>query len=129
MFVALSLSAIFAFVRNLCFTLAGERVVARLRKLLFDSIMQQEIGFFDQTRTGELANRLASDAQIIQNAATVNISMALRMLGQLLAGIVFLFVLSWKLTLVMLCVIPPIVGGASFYGRYVRKVSKQVQVK
>ena len=48
MFLFLTVSAVFSFIRNVCFTLAGERVVARLRTMLFDAIMRQEIGFFDQ---------------------------------------------------------------------------------
>lgn len=127
MMLAMTVSSVFSFIRNLCFTLAGERVVTRLRKALFDAIMQQEIGFFDQNKTGELVNRLSSDSQAIQNAATVNISMALRFSGQLIAGVVFLFTISWKLTLVMLSVVPIIIAGASVYGKYVRKISKDVQ--
>lgn len=53
--------AVFTFVRAFCYNLAAERVVARLRKQLFDNVVIQEIGFFDITKTGELINRLASD--------------------------------------------------------------------
>jgi ATP-binding cassette subfamily B protein len=123
----MTVSALFSFLRNLCFTLAGERVVTRLRKTLYNALLQQEIGFFDQNKSGELVNRLSSDSQIIQNAASVNLSMALRFSGQLIAGVVFLFTISWKLTLVMLSVVPIIVAGGWFYGRFVRKISKDVQ--
>jgi ABC-type multidrug transport system fused ATPase/permease subunit len=71
---------------------------------------------------GELVNRLASDSQVVQNAVTVNVSMALRFTGQLLVGFGFLFVISWKLTLVMLSVLPLIIGGGWIYGKYVKKV-------
>ena len=47
----------FTFVRAYYFTVAGERVVARLRKTLFYRIQAQEIGFFDGEKTGELINR------------------------------------------------------------------------
>ena len=53
-------------------------MVARLRTDLYRAVMTQEIGFFDTRRTGELTNRLASDTTVLQNAVTVNISMALR---------------------------------------------------
>ena len=46
--------------RSYLFTVAGERVVARLRVDLYTAVIQQEIGFFDLRRTGELTNRLAS---------------------------------------------------------------------
>ena len=46
--------------RYILFTVSGERVVARLRADLFASLMSQEVAFFDERRTGELVNRLAS---------------------------------------------------------------------
>lgn len=54
------LGSIFSFFRGYIFNLAGERVVARLRKKLFASIISQEIAFFDLSRTAELTNRLSS---------------------------------------------------------------------
>eukprot|EP00003_Mantamonas_plastica_P014621 TRINITY_DN2530_c0_g3_i1.p1 TRINITY_DN2530_c0_g3~~TRINITY_DN2530_c0_g3_i1.p1 ORF type:complete len:690 (-),score=220.25 TRINITY_DN2530_c0_g3_i1:771-2840(-) len=121
------LSSIMGFFRAALFTIAGERVVATLRKDLFRAIMRQEVGFFDITRTGELLNRLSSDAQVVQNMATVNISMALRFSLQAVAGLIILFVLSWNLTLVMLSVIPIVAIGSVIYGKFVQKISKQVQ--
>jgi ABC-type multidrug transport system fused ATPase/permease subunit len=61
LFVVFVVGSICTFIRGTCFTLAGERVVARMRKSLFASLVKQEIGFFDQMRTGELTNRLSSD--------------------------------------------------------------------
>ena len=127
MFVVVTVAAIFTLIRNILFTLAGERVVTQLRKLLFTAIMSQEIGFFDVNKTGELVNRLSSDAAVIQNAVTVNVSMALRFSGQLVVGVGFLFIISWKLTLVMLSTMPLIVIGAIIFGRYIKRVSKLVQ--
>ena len=64
--------------RSYLFTVTGERIVAQLRKSLFSSIVEQETGFFDDRKTGELTNRLSADTQVLQNAVSVNISMALR---------------------------------------------------
>lgn len=58
----------------------------------------QEIAFFDVTRTGELLSRLSEDTQIIKNAATTNLSEALRNVTTALIGIGFMFTSSWKLT-------------------------------
>lgn len=72
------IGAIFSGFRGYLFTLAGQRLVARLRSMAFQSILRQDIQFFDSNRIGELTSRLASDTQVIQNAATINISVALR---------------------------------------------------
>jgi ABC transporter fused permease/ATP-binding protein len=109
------------------FTITGERIVARLRSDLFARLMDQEIAFFDQKKTGELTNRLASDTTILQSAVSVNISMGLRFVASIVGGVGFLFLTSPRLTLLMLAVVPPIALGAVAYGRRVRKLSREVQ--
>lgn len=102
-------------------------MVASLRVNLYSALIRQEIGFFDQRRTGELTNRLASDTTVLQNAVTVNLSMALRFALQVLGAIAILLWTSWKLTLIMLAVVPLVAAGAGIYGRKLRQVSKDVQ--
>ncbi|KAI5395636.1 ABC transporter B member 25 [Lathyrus oleraceus] len=77
---------------------SSERVVARLRKNLFSHLVNQEIAFFDVTRTGELLSRLSEDTQIIKNAATTNLSEALRNSSTAFIGLGFMLATSWKLT-------------------------------
>jgi len=121
------IGAISGFVRGWLFTLAGQRVVARLRKDLFFAVVKQEVAFFDRTRTGELTSRLTSDTQVIQNAVTTNISMLVRYLVQILISIGILFILSWKLALVMFAVVPFVAIGAVIYGRFIQKKQKEFQ--
>ena len=109
------------------FTVAGERVVARLRQRLFSSLMAQEVAFFDERKTGELTNRLASDTTVLQNAVTVNVSMALRFALSGIGALGVLFWISWKLTLVMLAVVPVVAITAGIYGRAIQAISRQVQ--
>ncbi len=115
--------------RSALFTIAGERVVARLRSDLFARLMDQEIAFFDARKTGELTNRLAADTTVLQSTVSVNISMGLRFMATILGGIGCLFYTSGELTLVMLAVVPPVALGAVAYGRRVRKLSRDVQDK
>jgi ATP-binding cassette subfamily B protein len=89
--------------------------------------MALEVGFFDATKTGELISRLASDTAVLKDAVTTNISMAVRWLATALGGTIYLFVLSWKLALVMVAVIPVIAISSVVYGRYVRSLSKDAQ--
>ena len=101
--------------------------MARPRGHLYAAVIRREIAFFDERRTGELTNRLASDTAVLQNAVTVNLSMGLRYGLQALGAIGILMWTSWQLTLLMLAVVPIVAIGAAVYGRLVRKVSKQVQ--
>ena len=115
------------FFRSYLFTVAGERIVMRLQGELFESLMRQDIAFFDSHRTGELTNRLAADTTVLQKAVTVNISMGLRFLISVLGSIGILLWLSWKLTFLMLLTVPLVAGGAGLYGRMLRKLSLKVQ--
>ncbi|XP_063448841.1 ABC transporter B family member 1-like [Mytilus trossulus] len=121
--------SIFAFFRSWLFTLAGQSFVSRLRKKLFAQIIEQEVAFFDENRTGELCNRLASDTQVLQNAATVNISMLVRYIFQLVGSLGFMFYLNAALTGVLLAVVPFVSISAVRYGKFVQKMQKKFQDK
>ncbi|CAL9103934.1 unnamed protein product [Musa textilis] len=109
------------------FNSASERVVARLRKDLFSHLMNQEIAFYDVTRTGELLSRLSEDTQIIKNAATTNLSEALRNVTTTFIGLGFMFSTSWKLTLLALVIVPVISVAVRTFGRYLRELSHKTQ--
>lgn len=113
--------------RSWLFNSASERVVARLRKDLFKHLMHQEIAFYDVTKTGELLSRLSEDTQIIKNAATTNLSEALRNVTTAFIGVGFMFTSSWKLTLLALVVVPLISIAVKQFGRYLRELSHKTQ--
>ncbi|TDP73883.1 ABC transporter ATP-binding protein [Bradymonas sediminis] len=122
-----ALQAFFSALRYYLFTVIGERVVADLRQQLFSAVLAQEMGFFDENRTGELTSRLTSDTQAIQSAVTTNISMALRYGVQAVGGMIILFVTSVKLSMVMVVAVPFVIAVAFYYGRKLRRVSRDVQ--
>jgi ABC transporter fused permease/ATP-binding protein len=125
--VLFAVAAVFTGLRSYLFTVAGERVVARLRTDVYRAVVSQEIGFFDERRTGELINRLSSDTTVLQSAVTVNISMFLRFFAMGLGSLIILFFSSWRLTLVMLLTVPLVALGASWFGRVVRRISREAQ--
>ncbi len=122
-----AVGGVFDFLRAWLFTLAGERVVTRLRKRLYGSVIRQEVGFFDAQRTGELLNRLSADTGVLQNSVTVNISMGLRFTLQALGSLAVMLSMSWRLTALMLTVVPLVAVGAMLFGRSVRTLSRQTQ--
>jgi ATP-binding cassette subfamily B protein len=113
--------------RAFWFTVAGERVVARLRADLYDALLHQPIAFFDASRTGELLSRLGNDATVLQNTVTANVSMALRFGAGAVGGIALLAWTSPLLTGVALAVVPAVAVGGSLYGRAVRGLSTELQ--
>ncbi|XP_069792260.1 uncharacterized protein [Narcine bancroftii] len=119
--------AVCSFIRSYFFILAGHRLVARLRKNIFGSIIKQEIAFFDENRTGELTNRLSSETQIIQNTLTVNLSMLLQYTLQIIGSIVLMFIISPALTGVLLASVPVVAIGGVLYGEFVKRLRKKFQ--
>lgn len=119
--------AVFTGLRSWLFTVAGERVVAKLRSDLYGAIIRQDIAFFDREKTGELTNRLASDTTVLQNTVTVNISMFFRYVVGAIGGTAMLMYMSPRLAGVSLLVVPFVAIGAVAYGRVIRRISKDVQ--
>jgi putative ABC transport system ATP-binding protein len=115
------------FGRVLLLRIIGERIVAKLRTRLFRRTMAQDGEFFDANRHGDLISRLSSDTTIVGKALTQNVSDGLRAVVSAAAGLSMMAWVSLKLTGIMMCIVPPIALGAIFYGRYVRKLSKQTQ--
>ncbi len=127
LFIVFSLQGVAASFRYYLFTMSGEKMVLKLRQKLFEKIFSQEISFFDFHRTGELTSRLAADCTTLQNTVSVNVSMGLRNLGQVVGGLGFMFYTSWKLSTIMLILLPPVGLAAAIFGRRIRKFSKQFQ--
>ena len=78
--------------------------------------MGQEIGYFDETLTGDITSRLTSDTQQMSDQVTMNINVFLRNIIQIFGSIVFMFILSWKLTVAAVVAIPFTVYVYEYFG-------------
>lgn len=105
----------------------GQRIVARLRQRLFSSIMSQEMAFFDRNKTGELINRLSADAEIVGMSVSQNLSDGLRSAIQAAGGVGMMLYVSPALGAIGLSIVPAVTVFAIAFGRYIKKLSKQVQ--
>ncbi|TWB45146.1 ABC transporter transmembrane domain-containing protein [Nitrospirillum pindoramense] len=105
----------------------GERVVADIRRAVFDHLVTLSPGFFESTRTGEVLSRLTTDTTLLQTVVGSTISIALRNSLMLLGGLVMLAITSAKLTALVLIVVPLVVLPIVILGRSLRKLSKDSQ--
>lgn len=121
------LGAVCNFGRVYIMSTAGYRMTQALRLKVFSSVLKQEQAFFDVRPTGELVNRLSADTQIVGQALSSNISDGLRSTIMVIAGSGMMFYMSPELALVGLAIVPPIAGAAVVYGRFVRKITREVQ--
>ena len=127
MSVVFFLGALANFGRVYIIQSTGQRIVMRLRKQLFTSIMNQEMAFFDRNKTGELINRLSSDAEVVGQSISQNLSDGLRSIMQAIGGVSMMMYVSPTLGVIGLSVVPPVALFAIGFGRYIKKLSKQVQ--
>jgi len=106
---------------------AGQNITANLRNKVYSSIVRQEVGFFDKTKTGELINRLSADTQLVSQTVTQQVSDGMRSGMMTLAGVGMMFYMSPQLACVGLGIVPPVAMWAVWMGKKVRGVSKEVQ--
>lgn len=111
----------------------GEKLVARLRSRLFAKILSQDSYFFDVgpskngMKTGDLLSRLSSDTQVISKSLSGNVSDGARSLISGTVGITLMCWVSWKLTLCMSLIFPPLILMSTVYGRRIKLLSRVIQ--
>ena len=125
--VILLVESVATLVRDYCFNLGAERVAARLRRLVFETLLRQDVHFFDRRETGEITTRLGADVPVLQFVLGEELADALRFSVFAVAGTALLFYTSVPLTLLTLLAVPPIVIATSLLGRRVRTLSTDLQ--
>ena len=127
MLLILSAQALFSFFRIVTFTRVSENVIASIRKKLYEKLLKMPMNFFHQQRVGELNSRLTADLSLISDTFILTLPEFLRGIINLIIGITVIFWISTRLTLVMLASFPIMIVGAILFGRFIKKLSKQVQ--
>jgi ABC-type multidrug transport system fused ATPase/permease subunit len=125
--VILFLQSIFSFFRLSLFVNFTENTLANLRLALYSNLVKLPMTFFSQKRVGELNSRISSDITQIQDTLTSTIAEFLRQSILIIGGVALLASESFKLTLLMLSVVPLVAVAAVIFGRFIRKYSKKVQ--
>ena len=123
----LFLQSFFSFFRLSLFVNFTENTLANLRLALYSNLVKLPMSFFSQKRVGELNSRISSDITQIQDTLTSTIAEFLRQFILIIGGVILLANESFKLTLLMLSVVPLVAIAAVVFGRFIRKYSKKVQ--
>jgi ATP-binding cassette subfamily B protein len=105
----------------------GERVVADIRRRVFDHLIELHPGFYESNRSSEIQSRLTADTTLLQSVIGSSLSMALRNLIMLVGGSVLLVVTNPKLSGIVLAALPLVVAPILLFGRRVRALSRQSQ--
>lgn len=128
-FGVLVLQAIISFFRILWFVSVGERALADIRKDTYLKLITLPMDFFSGRRVGELNSRISADLSQVQDTLTTTIAEMIRQAVLLVGGIVFMSIISKKLVFALLIVLPVLIVAAVFFGRFIKKISRQAQDK
>jgi ATP-binding cassette, subfamily B, bacterial len=105
----------------------GERVVADLRGAIQANLLRLSPSYFEENRPAEIASRLTADTSVIEQIVGTTVSVALRNTVLGIGGIIYLFTLAPKLTLMLLVGIPVIILPIVFIGRKLQDLSRKSQ--
>uniref|UniRef100_A0A3B3Q8S8 Transporter associated with antigen processing, subunit type a n=1 Tax=Paramormyrops kingsleyae TaxID=1676925 RepID=A0A3B3Q8S8_9TELE len=100
---------------------------SRMKVKLFGSLVRQEIGFFESTKTGDITSRLSMDTTLMARTVALNVNVLLRTLIKTLGMLSLMFSLSWKLTVLMLMETPITGLLQNIHDTYYQRLSKEVQ--
>uniref|UniRef100_A0AAR2K970 Bile salt export pump n=1 Tax=Pygocentrus nattereri TaxID=42514 RepID=A0AAR2K970_PYGNA len=114
-------------IQGYSFSKSGELLTRRLRRVGFQAMLGQEIGWFDDHRNspGALATRLATDASQVQGATGSQIGMIVNSLANIGVAIIISFYFSWKLTLVIICFLPFLALSGGLQAKMLTGFAKQ----
>lgn len=125
--IILVAQAILSYFRIVIFVRVTEKMLAALRQATYKHLIQLPMSFFSERRVGELNSRISADVALLQETFTTTLAEFIRQMIIIVGGITLLAITSVKLTLFMLAILPAIMIIAVFFGRFIRKFSKDVQ--
>ncbi|WP_300032267.1 ABC transporter transmembrane domain-containing protein [uncultured Roseobacter sp.] len=127
---ALGIAALLAVGTGLRYALVtrlGERVVADIRKAVFDRVIGMSPAFYEKTMTGEVLSRITTDTTLILSVIGSSVSIALRNVLIFVGGLILMLLTSAKLTGLVLLLVPAVIVPILVLGRRLRVLSRENQ--
>ncbi len=121
------LFAITGALRFFYITRLGQRVIADIRRAVFDRLTFLSPAYFERVRTGEVLSRLTTDTTLVETVITGSVSFALRSIATITGSIVMMFFLSWKLALMVVAIAPAMILPLILSGKKIKRYSRDGQ--
>lgn len=125
--IIIGLQAVFAVTHNYIFGFVGHRMTTDFRVEFFSHIQSLSLRFFQERRVGEILSRMSNDISVIENALVTIPVALLRQSITLLGAMTIILYLNWKLTGLILLILPPLMIFARFFGRRLKMFSAKLQ--
>lgn len=127
LFIIFFLQSVFSFFRIYFFSLVTENTLNDIRQSTFKHLIYLPIDFYNRNKVGEISSRMATDLNLLQETFNVTIAEFFRQFITIIIGLLALFYFSPQLALIMLGIVPVLVLFAVFFGRYIKRLSKEAQ--
>ena len=127
LFIIFFAQSIFSFFRIYLFSIVTENTLNDIRQNAFRHLIFLPIDFYNRNKVGELTSRMATDLNLLQETFNVTIAEFFRQFITIIVGLLALFYFSAQLALIMLGIVPLLVLFAVFFGRYIKRLSKESQ--
>ncbi|MFJ6986632.1 MULTISPECIES: ABC transporter ATP-binding protein [unclassified Streptomyces] len=127
MIVSAVLAGIFGVLQTLISTTVGQRVMHDLRTAVYDRLQRMSLAFFTRTRTGEVQSRIANDIGGMQATVTSTATSLVSNFTSVVATIIAMIALDWRLTVVSLLLLPVFVWISRRVGDERRRITTQRQ--
>ena len=125
--IIIGFQAAFAVTHNYIFGFVGHRMTTDFRIEFFSHIQSLSLRFFQERRVGEILSRMSNDIAVIQNALVTIPVALLRQSITLLGALTIILYLNWKLTGLILIILPPLMIFARVFGRRLKIISEKLQ--
>ena len=123
----LGIQSVLSYFRIRLFAIVSEKSMATLRSDLFKKMISLPIPWIEEQRVGELTSRITNDVTQIQGALATTVAEFLRQIIILVGGILFIVFAMPRLALIMLGTFPLVVFAAMYFGKHIRKFTKERQ--
>lgn len=107
----------------------GQRVVADIRIAVYNNLLRLSPAYYERVRTGEVLSRLTTDTTLVETVVTGSISFAIRSITTTIIALIVMFIISWKLTLLVFVVGPLVLIPTLIAGKKIRNLSRDGQDK
>ncbi|MFQ5482501.1 MAG: ABC transporter transmembrane domain-containing protein, partial [Nitrospinaceae bacterium] len=123
------LQMVFSSGHNYLFDLTEKRAIADFRKRIFNHLHTLSLSFFVKRRTGEILSRLTNDVTTVEGVITDLPATLLQQSIRLVGGLFIIIYFNWKLTFMVLVLLPVLIIFAKVFGRKLKHLSKEIQDK
>jgi len=125
--VILAVQATFSYFRAVIFVNVTEKTMADIRRFTYNHLIKLPLNFFDKHRVGELNSRISSDISMLHETFTTTLADFIRQMVVIVGGIGLLVYTSPQLTVFMLAILPVVILSIWFFGRFIRRLSREAQ--